>query len=158
MWEYSSFLQPILQAELNLQINIETETNATLAHLPEFSPPNGRIFLAELEETIVGSVAMRTIAEQVAEVKRLYVRSSHRRQGIGRALVGTVINEARSMGYAKILLDTPKFFTSAQNLYRSLEFQPISPYPQSEISEAYHQYWIFMEFNLARESIAKLET
>ena len=158
MWEYSCFLQPILQAELNLQIDLERVTNQSMAHLPDFSPPNGRIFLAELDQTIVGCVAMRTIAEEIAELKRLYVRSSHRGQGIGRALVAAVIDEASHMGYAKLRLDTPKFFTAAENLYRSLQFQPIPPYPQSETSEIYHQDWLFMELNISRKAIIKSRT
>ena len=61
-------------------------------------------------------------------MKRLYVRPSLCGEGAGRAMVESLISEARMMGYTKMLLDTLPSMREAQALYRRLGFVEISAY------------------------------
>ena len=79
----------------------------------------------------------------------MYVRPAYRRKGVGRALVDATIKEVRAAGYSTLRLDSARFMTDAQALYRSAGFREISPYPQSEIPEQFRVYWVFMELPLA---------
>lgn len=100
-----------------------------LATLPgEYAPPKGCILLAERAEEIVGCVALRSLGQGICEMKRLYVAPGHRNQKIGRALAEAVIDQARSIGYERMRLDTIESMTAAQVLYRSLGFRAIKPY------------------------------
>jgi ribosomal protein S18 acetylase RimI-like enzyme len=61
-------------------------------------------------------------------MKRLYVRPARRRLGVGRLLAERVIDDARSIGYRRMLLDTLDSMQSAQRLYESLGFVEAEPY------------------------------
>ena len=66
--------------------------------------------------------------EGVCELKRLYVRPAYRGEGIGRALTVQAIDEARSMGYRLMRLDTGTFLEASRRLYASLGFVERGPY------------------------------
>ena len=95
-----------------------------------------------------GVACMRRIRENIGEIKRMYIRPKFRGKGIGRALLECLFDEAREMGYPKILLDSSRFMKEAHSLYRSAGFQEIDPYPESEIPSEFQAHWIFMEKKL----------
>jgi len=114
--EYAAWLE----VDLCFQ-NFEQE----LAGLPgDYAPPRGRLLIAEG----AGCVALRPIDEETCEMKRLYLRPEHRGSGLGRRLVMAIIEEARSIGYRRIRLDTMPKMDSAQKLYASIGFRDIEAY------------------------------
>ena len=95
-----------------------------LAALPgDYAPPRGRLLL-----TCDGCVALRPLSSDVCEMKRLYVRPDARGTGVGRALVQRVIDEARSIGYRAMRLDTLPSMTAAAAMYRAFGFREIDAY------------------------------
>lgn len=72
--------------------------------------------------------ALRRFSEHECEMKRLYVRAAGRNLGLGRQLALALINEAKTLGYSRMLLDTLPTMRSAQSLYKSLGFVPTKPY------------------------------
>lgn len=105
------------------------------AGLPgKYARPNGRLYLALVDGTPAGCVAMRRLDEARAEMKRLYVRSDFRGAKVGLALTERIIADARQIGYRALVLDTLSTMQRAQALYRSLGFVEIEPYYDSPIS------------------------
>ncbi|MBI5059754.1 GNAT family N-acetyltransferase [candidate division KSB1 bacterium] len=117
---------------------------AELAALPgDYSPPGGRLNLALADDEVAGCIALREFAPRICEMKRLYVRDAFRGQGIGRTLVLGLIEEARSIGYTGMRLDTLPMMGAAINLYRALGFREIDPYRFNPVTGA-----LYMELNL----------
>lgn len=103
--------------------------SAELAALPEpYVPPRGALYLAHVDDTLAGCVALRPLDGQTGEMKRLYVRSAYRSLGLGQRLVEAVIAAARQAGFRELRLDTLPTMASAQSLYRRLGFAEILPY------------------------------
>jgi len=117
-----------------------------LANLPgDYAPPDGRLLLAAEADQLAGCIAMRKLAPGVCEMKRLFLRPAYRRQGLGRVLVDSIIDEARKLGYTHMRLDTlPGRMDQAIALYRSVGFVEIAPYYENPVQDAK-----FMELKLA---------
>ena len=100
-----------------------------LAALPgKYSPPRGTILLAWRDERVIGCVALRAFEFDICEMKRLYVRPEGRGNQIGTLLAQAVVHAAKEAGYRRMRLDTLPSMKSAQRLYASLGFRPISAY------------------------------
>ena len=98
-----------------------------------YVPPLGGLWLAVHDERGVGCVALRPIAPDTAEVKRMFVDEAWRGRGVGRALMETVVDAARERGYTTLRLGTLADMTAAQALYESLGFRPIERYRADEL-------------------------
>lgn len=117
-----------------------------LSELPgSYAPPEGRLFLAVFDNNIAGCVGLRKINDDLTcEMKRLYVRPEFRGLGIGKAMALRLIEEARSIGYERMRLDTlPAQMSEAIKMYRLLGFREIEPYYHNPVKGA-----LFMELIL----------
>lgn len=137
-------VKPIVERELNVSFNVDEYLEDNIAQLEQFAAPCG-LFIAKVDGQSIGCGGFRQNNQSTAEIKRMYVKPEYRRQGIGRALLQAILSEAIKLGYTKIRLDTAFFAKEAQKLYRSLGFQKIPPYPESDIPEYLHPKWVFME-------------
>jgi GNAT superfamily N-acetyltransferase len=76
-------------------------------------------------------------------MKRLYVRSSFRGQGIGKLLAEQIVMEARAIGYQIMRLDTLASLRPAIQLYESLGFMRCAAYNETPLTDT-----VFMELYL----------
>jgi GNAT superfamily N-acetyltransferase len=108
-----------------------------LSTLPgQYSRPAGRLLLAVDGTRTLGCVGLRGLSRSDCEMKRLYVRPAARATGLGRLLVTTVLDEARTAGYRRVLLDTLPSMNEAITLYRSVGFTDAVPYRHNPIAGA----------------------
>jgi GNAT superfamily N-acetyltransferase len=105
----------------------EPRTRRALAELLA-SPSLGRIWLTETEGRVVGYLALCfgfsiEYGGRDALVDELYVRSSERGKGLGRAMIQHVLGEAVRLGVVAVHLEVERANPEAERLYRSLGFQ-----------------------------------
>src|SRR5215831_15846981 len=109
-----------------------------LANLPgDYSPPDGRLLLAQYHGQFAGCVALHKLADGICEMKRLYLRPDFRGKGLGRALADRIIAEAREIGYQRMRLDTVEpVMKDAVAMYRRIGFREILPYCNNPVAGA----------------------
>jgi len=117
---------------------------AELSRLPEiYAPPTGCLLLVREGDRPVGCGAVRRLSPDCCEMKRLYVRPDARGANLGRLLAEGLLTKARTLGYARMLLDTLGEMIPAQTLYRSLGFRETAPYYRNPLSGV-----VYMELDL----------
>lgn len=115
-----------------------------VAHLGEkYGPPGGRLYLAQCGGKTAGCIGLRRLDDERCEMKRLYVRPGFRGQRIGDRLVCRIIDDAREIGYSRMLLDTLPFLESAIRLYKAHGFYEIASYNDSPMAAS-----VYMQLDL----------
>lgn len=127
---------------LNVDLQFQ-DFDRELAQLPgDYAAPSGAFVLAWCDDMLAGCVALRAIADvdyaNAAEMKRLYVRPAFRRFGLGRLLSEAILDRARALGYACVLLDTLDDMEAARTLYVELGFEEIPPYYHNPIAGSHY--------------------
>lgn len=99
------------------------------AEMPELRAPasaaqadDARWWIAEIDGEVVGSVAVVAEEDGTVELKKLYVSSMARRNGLGAHLVSLAESEARQRKANTIVLWTDTRFKDAHRLYTRLGF------------------------------------
>ena len=91
----------------------------------EFAPPDGVFVVGFADGEPVASGGFRRHADQVAEIKRMYVVEDHRGVGYARRLLAELEARAADVGYRRIVLETGLRQPEAVALYESSGYQPI---------------------------------
>jgi putative acetyltransferase len=114
------------------------------AHMPAPSNPPLRArevyLLARLDNIAVGCGALRQVDAVTAELHRMLVTATWRRQSIGRQLVRALEAHADRLGYSRLLLETGKQQKAAMSLYAACGFrrtQAYGPYVGDDGSVCY---------------------
>jgi GNAT superfamily N-acetyltransferase len=103
----------------------------------QFVAPSGVFLLAYDEDGEGGCGGIRELrvvdAEEGAavvryEIKHLWVAPTHRRRGLGRAILSELEHRARGFGATEVVLDTNESLEAAGALYRTHGYEDIQPY------------------------------
>ncbi len=140
--EYRAFLmvsEPLLEPFLKMQ-SFDDETE----HLKDkYLPPFGGIYIVEAGGDAEGTpcedagcIAFRRLDDENCELKRVFLREKFRGCGISRAMMETVIEDAKKQGYKYMLLDTLPVLESALRLYEKLGFEETEKYNDNPLSHA----------------------
>lgn len=134
----------ILEYARSLEVDLCFQgLDAELAALPgDYAAPRGLLLSAHVDGQLAGCCAMRPLDNvdyaNACEMKRLYVRPTFRRLGLGRMLAEGIMDGARQAGYSCILLDTLSDMETARALYREIGFEEIPPYYHNPIAGAHY--------------------
>lgn len=118
--EYLSFIEGFLGQSLGFQ-GTETE-------FAEFPDIYDRLLLAKVDDNPVGACGIKAFKPGICELKRLYVRPDGRGHNLGLLLTQESLDQARSLGYEHMYLDTDRGLTHANTIYEALGFTDIGRY------------------------------
>jgi ribosomal protein S18 acetylase RimI-like enzyme len=101
----------------------------------DFAPPNGGFLVGYLGGRPVAMGGWRFApyaapadADRAAEIKRMYVATTARSRGFGRALLTALEDDARAAGADWMVLETGEPQVAAVALYRRSGYVDIAPY------------------------------
>jgi ribosomal protein S18 acetylase RimI-like enzyme len=123
---------------------IEPKDSETINH-PQSAilDPGGRIFFAVLDGKCVGCCALVPTGPGEFEVAKMAVTASCQGMGLGRRILGAVIEGARTSGARRLFLETNHTLAPAIHLYESMGFRHMAPIPTK-----YVRADVFMEMLL----------
>jgi len=110
--------------------------------------PHSPLLVVDCGDEVAGVGALRWLADAVAEVKRMYVPDRWRGAHLGSAILDRLIDQAAAAGATAVRLDTVRFMTDAQRLYRSRGFTECPADEETEIPSRLRQHWLFFERRL----------
>lgn len=119
----------LIRYKRHLKVDLEMDDfSGELDRLAEiYGPPQGALLVARSAGNGVGCVALRELNPGLAEVKRMFVLPDYQGNGIGRQLLETLIQLARSRRYRRLYLDTLGSFGTALALYHRFGFRETTP-------------------------------
>jgi putative acetyltransferase len=117
-----------------------------LCDIPAHYQSRGCFLLATQDDKILGTAAIRQIAENICELKRFYVLAGFQGRGIGKNLLSKILAHARNGFWHSIRLDTTHHSVAALSLFQKSGFCEISRYNDNPVAE------IFMALKLCSES------
>lgn len=100
---------------------LDPDLNEDLRDMAE-SYRTGRTVVAELEEAIVATGTLVRRSPTTAEIIRMSVAPSSRRQGLGKQIALELTATARRWGIKRIVLETSSHWTGAIAFYRRCGF------------------------------------
>ena len=109
------------------------ETAPGSAHALDLSglkSPDVNFWSAWDGDIVVGIGALKRLSEFHGEIKSMHTHQSHRRNGVGSAMLRHIIATARQMGLSRLSLETGSwpYFNPARELYRRHGFVECPPF------------------------------
>lgn len=83
---------------------------------------SGWFQVVEVEEKLIGSVAIYKLSDSVCELRKMYLDREYQGQGIGKMLMENAIEAARQLGYEEMTLQTSSLLIKALPLYKKYGF------------------------------------
>ncbi len=92
--------------------------------------PDITVFTAWEGATLLGCGALKDSGRGWGEIKSMHTLAEYRGRGVARAILETIVAEARRRGYRRLNLETgaSNHFASAWRLYESYGFRPSDPF------------------------------
>lgn len=125
--------------------SVEEYVDAHLELFAALKPPEGVIYILQVEGEVAGMVALTKSSDDTGELHRMWIKPKLRGRGYGRSLLTKALEAGRGLGCSTFRLSTAKFARAAQHLYRSAGFRETEEYQESEVPPSLRQFWIYME-------------
>jgi putative acetyltransferase len=92
---------------------------------------SGGIFLVMTDnDEIICTGAIRRYADDICELKRLWLLQEHQGKGLGYRMIQELCAFAKDAGYRRVILETdPVAQPQAYNLYKRIGFRDLHPHP-----------------------------
>ena len=112
------------------EFGLEPDPEATDADLQDIEAnylQRGGLFdVIEDNGSLVGSVGVFPIDESTCELRKMYFVPSIRGRGLGNYVLRRAVNQAKELGFTRMVLETSSKLAAANKLYVRFGFQPFN--------------------------------
>jgi len=113
------------------EFGLEPDPSATDADLEDIEAnylQRGGLFevIEDPDGNLVGSVGVFPIDENICELRKMYFVPAIRGLGLGGYVLERAINEAKELGFRRMVLETSSKLLAANRLYLHFGFQPFT--------------------------------
>lgn len=98
-----------------------------------WAPPLGTVLVAYVQGNPAALGAIIAFDAESAEVKRMFTCEEYRRQGIAGILLAALEEQARRLGYRRLVLETGILQVDAQSLYKAHGFSRVPCWPPHDL-------------------------
>lgn len=120
----------------------------------EFTPPEGFFLVALVHGEVIGCGGVRRHDPVTAELKRMYVRPAHRRQGLASQILTELETRSRAAGYTRIVLETGEVQPEAVALYERHGYEPVDGFGHYRCSPLSRSYARALSPSTSRDTSA----
>ncbi len=120
-----------------------------------YNTASSRYFVIQENETILGGAGIAPLANYegpVCELQKMYIDAALRGKGMGRQLMQTCLDFAKSKGFEQVYLETMPYMKDAQSLYRKTGFYYIDG-PMGDTGHSACPVHMLKDLNNDRKSI-----
>ena len=123
-------------AELAVRFPEGFEPGDTLtADAPSMRAPTGAFVVARSDDTVAACGGVLRHDDTTAEIKRMWVHSDWRGEGVGRRMLAELEAQIATLGYTDVVLDTNDTLTEAIAMYDRAGYRPIDRYNDNPYAE-----------------------
>ncbi len=91
---------------------------------------------------IVGSVGLFPEGSESCELRKMYLLPQARGVGLGRELLESALEQARLLGFQRVILETAKVLKDAIAMYEGYGFEPYRPEHLSSRCDGAYELWL----------------
>jgi putative acetyltransferase len=123
-------VRALLEEHLQNMFQLSPPESVHALAIDELKHPSITFWTAWSETTLLGCGAMRELSPTHGEIKSMRTSPASRRQGVGRAILTQIIEEARRRSYARLSLETGSMeaFLPARRMYEAFGFTYCAPF------------------------------
>lgn len=123
-------IQALLQEHLDSMKLYSPPESIHALNIEALRQPEITFWSAWEDGDLLGCAALKELDAQHGEIKSMRTSAQHRKQGVAKALMNHIIEEARRRGYKRLSLETGSHeaFAPARNLYGLLGFTYCGPF------------------------------
>ncbi len=120
----------LLAAHLDEMHSLSPPGSVHALPLDDLRKPGVTFWTAWCAGELMGCGALLELSPTHGEVKSMRTAPAHRRKGVGRDMLLSILGEARRRGYRRLSLETGSApaFEPSRRLYRSLGFECCPPF------------------------------
>ena len=120
----------LLQAHLDHMSSLSPPESTHALNLDSLRAPDVTFWTVREDGQLLGCGALKEIEPQHGEIKSMHTAKAARGRGVAKAIVETILSEARRREYERLSLETGSLaeFEAARRLYSGFGFEYCAPF------------------------------